>query len=82
MKCHTNVNHTPPTQLPHKFSYTVAILSHNHFESPNICTYRYFEHILLQILSCIYKKIKKGKIPYSFLPSLVIQYKIKNKIYN
>jgi hypothetical protein len=60
MKCHTNVNHTPPIQLPHT----------------------YFEHILLLILSCIYKKIKKGKIPYSFLPSLVIQYKIKNKIYN
>jgi hypothetical protein len=35
MKCHTNVNCTPPTQLPHKFSYIVAILIHNHFESPN-----------------------------------------------
>jgi hypothetical protein len=23
--------------LPHKFSYIVAILIHNHFESPNIC---------------------------------------------
>jgi hypothetical protein len=33
MKCLTNVNHTPPTRLPHKFSYTVA----NHFESPNRC---------------------------------------------
>jgi hypothetical protein len=38
MKCHTNVNSTPFTQLPHKFSYIVAILGHNHFESPN--TYR------------------------------------------
>jgi hypothetical protein len=28
---------TPPTQLPHTFSYIVAILIHNHFESPNIC---------------------------------------------
>jgi hypothetical protein len=35
MKCHTNINSTPPTQLPHKFSYIVAILIHNHFESPN-----------------------------------------------
>jgi hypothetical protein len=35
MKCHTNVNSTPPTQLPHQFSYTVAILIHNHFETPN-----------------------------------------------
>jgi hypothetical protein len=35
MKCHTNANSTPPTQLPHKFSYIVAILGHNHFESPN-----------------------------------------------
>jgi hypothetical protein len=35
MKCHTNVNSTPPTKLPHKFSYIVAILIHNHFESPN-----------------------------------------------
>jgi hypothetical protein len=29
MKCHANVNSTPPTQLPHKFSYIVAILIHN-----------------------------------------------------
>jgi hypothetical protein len=36
MKCHTNVNSTPFTQLPHTFSYIVAILGHNHFESPNI----------------------------------------------
>jgi hypothetical protein len=28
MKCHTNVNSTLPTQLPHKFSYIVAILIH------------------------------------------------------
>jgi hypothetical protein len=36
MKCHTNINSTPFTQLPHKFSYIVAILGHNHFESPNM----------------------------------------------
>jgi hypothetical protein len=33
MKCHTNIKSTPLTQLPHKFSYIVAILIHNHFES-------------------------------------------------
>jgi hypothetical protein len=26
---------TPPTQLPHKFAYIVAILIHNNFELPN-----------------------------------------------
>jgi hypothetical protein len=31
-KCH--VNSTSPV-VPHKFSYIVAILIHNHFESPN-----------------------------------------------
>jgi hypothetical protein len=36
MKCHTNVNFTPPTQLPHTFSSIVAILIHNHFKSPNM----------------------------------------------
>jgi hypothetical protein len=36
MKCHTNINSTPFTQLPHTFSYIVAILGHNHFESPNM----------------------------------------------
>jgi hypothetical protein len=35
MKCHTNVNSTPATQLSHKFSNIVAIFIHNHFESPN-----------------------------------------------
>jgi hypothetical protein len=39
MKCHTNVNSTPFTQMPQKFSYIVAILGHNHFESPNIVKY-------------------------------------------
>jgi hypothetical protein len=38
MKCHTNINSTPFTQLPHTFSYIVAILGHNHFESPNMYT--------------------------------------------
>jgi hypothetical protein len=37
MIVHTNVNYIPFTQLSHKFSYIVAILIHNHFESPNIC---------------------------------------------
>jgi hypothetical protein len=36
MKCHTNDNSTSSTQLPHKFSYIVAILGHNHFVSPNM----------------------------------------------
>jgi hypothetical protein len=36
MKCHTNDNSTASTLLPHKFSYIVAILGHNHFESLNI----------------------------------------------
>jgi hypothetical protein len=35
MKCHTNVNTTPPTQLSHKFSYIVAIFIHIHFASLN-----------------------------------------------
>jgi hypothetical protein len=35
MKCHTNDNSTSSTQLPHKFSYIVAILGHKDFESPN-----------------------------------------------
>jgi hypothetical protein len=39
IKCHTNVNSIPFTQLPHKFSYIVVILIHNHFESPNINLY-------------------------------------------
>jgi hypothetical protein len=38
MNCQRNINSILPTQLPHKFSYIVAILGHNHFESPN--TYR------------------------------------------
>jgi hypothetical protein len=37
-----------------------------------MCIYLYFYHISLQILNCIYKKFKNGKIPYSFLPSLFI----------
>jgi hypothetical protein len=30
-----NVNPILPIQLPHTFSYILAILIHNHFESPN-----------------------------------------------
>jgi hypothetical protein len=36
MNCQRNVNSTLPTQLPHKFSYIVAILGNNNFESPNM----------------------------------------------
>jgi hypothetical protein len=36
MNCQKNINSTLPTQLPDEFSYIVAILGHNHFESPNI----------------------------------------------
>jgi hypothetical protein len=36
MKCHTNINCTPSTQLPRTFSYIVAIFIGNHFESSNI----------------------------------------------
>jgi hypothetical protein len=39
MNCQRNINSTLPTQLPHKFSYIVAILGHNHFESPNTSLY-------------------------------------------
>jgi hypothetical protein len=35
MKGRTNDNSTSSTQLPHKFSYIVAILGHNHCESPS-----------------------------------------------
>jgi hypothetical protein len=37
-------NSTSATQLPHKFSYIVAILGYNHFESANtvvVCFLRY-----------------------------------------
>jgi hypothetical protein len=36
MNCQRNVNSILPTQLAHKLSYIVAIIIHNHFESPNI----------------------------------------------
>jgi hypothetical protein len=39
MECHINVNSTPPTELPHTFSYIVAIFIHNHFESAIIIHY-------------------------------------------
>jgi hypothetical protein len=53
MKCHTNIKSTSFTQLPHKFSYIVAILGRNHFESPNtlkrimILSTQYFTPTLL-----------------------------------
>jgi hypothetical protein len=51
MKCHTNVNYTPPTQLPHTFSYIVAILTHNHFESPNISIKKKTMKIIFPVVS-------------------------------
>jgi hypothetical protein len=41
-----------------------------------MCIYLYFLHNSLQILNCIYKKFKNGKIPYSFLPVYLIKYYI------
>jgi hypothetical protein len=38
MNYQRNVNSILPTELPHKFSYIVAILIHNYFESPNMYT--------------------------------------------
>jgi hypothetical protein len=55
MKCHTNINSTPLTQLPDKFSYIVAILGHNHFESPNMY---YSSNILVIIFTVIITKVK------------------------
>jgi hypothetical protein len=62
MNCQRNVNSILPTQLPQKFSYIVAILIHNHFESPNsrkLCVY--FIHLILyQLLSwTLDNKLKK-----------------------
>jgi hypothetical protein len=57
MNCQGNVNSTLPTQLPHKFSYIVAILGHNHFESTNIC-----ENVFLcafDMLLCLFKTSKR-----------------------
>jgi hypothetical protein len=36
MNCQSNVNSVLTTQLPHKFSYIVAIPIHNPFLSPDI----------------------------------------------
>jgi hypothetical protein len=36
MNCQRNVNSVLPTELPHTFSYVVAIFIPNHFESPNM----------------------------------------------
>jgi hypothetical protein len=43
MNCQRNVTSTLPARLPHEFSYMVAILGHNHFESATmyICTNNY-----------------------------------------
>jgi hypothetical protein len=34
MKCHTNVNYSPPTLLPHTSSYIAATPIDNHFDHP------------------------------------------------
>jgi hypothetical protein len=41
MNCQINVNSILPTELPHTFSYIVAIFIHNHFESPNMMYVKY-----------------------------------------
>jgi hypothetical protein len=56
MKCHTNVNSTPPTESPHKFSYIVAIFIHNHFESHNMHLFsksRVFTKIRFFFFTCL-----------------------------
>jgi hypothetical protein len=50
-KCHTNVNSTPPPQLPHRLSYTVATLIHNHFESPHILWYQIEKQTLFKSIN-------------------------------
>jgi hypothetical protein len=70
MKCHTNVNSTPPTQLPHKFSYIVAILIHNHFKSPNTSLKFYLtrKYALVEFVpNKIYKQMKESNIYKLFL---------------
>jgi hypothetical protein len=53
VKCHTNDNSASSTQLPHKFSYIVAILGHNNFESPNIINLKIalLSHVVLKRFS-------------------------------
>jgi hypothetical protein len=52
MNCQRNINSILPTQLPHKFSYIVAILGHNHFESPNITVKVLYQSKVLIRLFC------------------------------
>jgi hypothetical protein len=74
MNCQRNVNSILPTQLSHKFSYIVAILIHNHFESPN--TYvnifrekgvKSFSKKVWESLNFIKKMGKKSKPFYCYL---------------
>jgi hypothetical protein len=57
MNCQRNVNCILPTQLPHKFSYIVAILIHNHFELPNITNI---------FIAKLYQIVKKSKNVLNF----------------
>jgi hypothetical protein len=69
MKCQKNVNSTPSTQLPHKFSYIVAILIHNYFESPNIriiCN--------LSLIGCPNKNLIKSAVSQVLFVSPVLQH--------
>jgi hypothetical protein len=66
MKCHANDNSTSSTQLPHKFSYIVAILGHNHFESPNITM------ASMEFRAAIYMPFKKTQCSLSFIVINVI----------
>jgi hypothetical protein len=64
MKCHTNDNSTSSTRLPHKFSYMVAILGHNHFESPNMYYYRYAQrHLDLLSSTSIETAVAMANVP-------------------
>jgi hypothetical protein len=57
MNCQRNVNCILPTQLPHKFSYIIAILIHNHFELPNITNI---------FIAKLYQIVKKSKNVLNF----------------
>jgi hypothetical protein len=55
MNCQRNVNSIVPTQLPDKFSYIVAILIHNHFESLNIKNIK-SDHVNTKTEEYLFKK--------------------------
>jgi hypothetical protein len=75
MKCHTNVNFAPPTQLPPKFSYIVAIFIHNHLESPNDPIYserqKYGINSLKIKQNCFQKNLWTGQVQFIKIHVLV-----------